>query len=443
MRYLKFVLLFFCLLCTEVLSAQEDLQLTYEEAVQIALRENLQIRQQENILETNQAEKAGAIASMAPSVNFGVTGQRIFGRQFDNTSGEFTHRATRLFGGIEARFMIFNGFSRINNIRQTRHAAEAQVYQINQTRQDIIFNVSQQYLQVLLNEELLRIARANLEQQQQLAESTETFVKIGIRNIAELYNQQSAAKNAALTVVDQENQLTVSKVQLMRTLQIDPLRDWEFTEPRLSQALLLQDSVSLEDAYNDAIANRADLKQQETSLEAQKYALKSARGGYLPNLSMGYYFGSQYSSLFQPTLSEQIFDINDVSVLSLNLNIPIFNNLDTRTQVQRNKQLLDNAVLQLEDLERNIFEQVQTAIADYSTAQERIIAAEAQVKAAEKALEAERERFRLGVGNILDLNRVNAAYVEALATKAQADYQLIFQKTALDYFRGKLQSYTD
>ncbi|MFP4089332.1 MAG: TolC family protein [Cyclobacteriaceae bacterium] len=436
------LIVLFSLLIQPVLMAQEDLTLTYEEAVKIALRENLQIKQQENILETSQAERAQALAAMAPSVNFGVTGQRIFGRQFDNTTGKFTEQqVNRLFGGLEADMTIFNGFARLNTIRQTQNAAAAQIFQINQTKQDIIFNVSQQYLQVLLNQELLRIARANLEQQEELAQSTATFVEAGIRNIADLYNQQSQARNAALTVVDQENQLTVSKVQLIRTLQVDPFKAWDFAEPDLSKEVLLQEKVSIEEAYNSAIANRPDLKQQIKDIEATHYGLRAARGSYYPSLSLGYYLGSQYSNLDTANeLEKQLFDVNKVNVISLNLRVPIFNNLENRTFVQRNQQQLDNAELDLEDLKRNIFEQVQTAIADYETSQERIIAAEAQVKAAEKALEAERERFRLGVGDILDLNRVNASYVEALATKAQADYQIIFQKTALDYYQGLLQS---
>lgn len=435
---------FICLLFIATLATaqEENLSLSYEEAVNIALRENIQIKQQENILQTSQAEKAQAYANIAPSVNFRATGQQVFGRQFDNTSGNFTsERVGRMFGGLESELLIFNGFSRLYNIRQNQKAAEAQLYQINQTRQDVIFNVSQQYLQVLLNQELLRIAEANLEQQQELAESIKTFVEAGIRNIADQYNQESAASNAALTVVERENQLTISKVQLIRTLQIDPFEEWQFEEPALEQSALLQEEVSLEEAYNAAIANRPDIKQQRTTIEASRFGLKAARGAYYPRLSAGYYLGSQYSSLFDPTFSEQLLDINRVNVLSLNLNIPIFNNLENKTAVQRNQQLLNNAELEMEDLERNIFEQVQTAIADYETAKERITAAEAQIRAAEKALEAERERFKLGVGNILDLNRVNAAYIEALATKAQADYQIIFQKTALDYYMGKLSNY--
>ena len=435
------LILFFLAFSAITVFGQDDLQLTYEEAVNIALRENIQIKQQENILQTSQAVKAQAYASMAPSLNFNATGQQVFGRQFDNTSGNFTsERVGRMFGGVNADLAIFNGFTRLNSIKQSQKAAEAQLYQINQTRQEVIFNVSQQYLQVLLDQELLRIAKANVEQQQELAESVKTFVQAGIRNIADQYNQESAAQNAALTVVEQKNQLTISKVQLIRILQIDPFENWEFQKPDLTMEALLDENISLENAYNAAIANRPDVKRQKNEIEASRFGLKAARGSYYPSLSAGYYLGSQYSSLFDPTLSEQLLDINRVNVISLDLRIPIFNNLENKTTVQRSQQLLSNAELDMEDLERNIFEQVQTAIADYETAKERIIAAEAQLKAAEKALEAERERFKLGVGNILDLNRVNALYVEALATKTQASYQIIFQKTALDYFTGELSN---
>jgi len=222
-------------------------------------------------------------------------------------------------------------------------------------------------------------------------------------------------------------------------LQIDPFANWDFAEPDINQWEILSDDINIEEAYNQAIANRYDIKQQENTIQASQYGIKVARSGYMPRVSAGYYVGSQYSTLFQRTFSDQILDINRVSVLSLNLNIPIFSNLDNYAAVQRNKQLMNNAELELEDLKRNTLEQLQTAVADYQAAKQRIVAAEAQVKAAEKALEAERERFRLGVSNVLDLNRVNAAFVGAQANQAQANYQLIFQKTALDYFTGRLQ----
>ena len=436
----RLLLLVGCLLPT-ALHAQSDSTLTYEQAVTIALRENIQIQQQRNILNTSEAERDQAYAQFLPSIGASANGQRQTGRVLDaNTFQIIDATSDFLSVGLNASLTVFNGFGNVNQLQQSRALTEAQFHQINSTKQLVVFNVSQQYLQVLLNQELLRIAQANLEQQEELLISVEAFVEAGTQNIADQYNQEAETKRVALTVVEAENQLAISKAQLTRTLQIDPFKEWTFTEPDVEQLELLTENINLETVYNEAIRYRPDLQQQQQLIRANQFGVKVARADFYPTLSLGYFYGSRYSSNDTLTLDQQITSTNITYGPSVALYIPLFQNLQTRTQVQRSKQLLNNAELTLEDLQRNVLEQLQTAAAEYRSAQQRIVAADAQVKAAEKALEAEKERFRLGVGNILDINLVNAASVEAQANKVQADYTLIFQKTALDYYTGKLAS---
>ena len=433
-----FIFLTVCSLLPIALRAQTDSTLTYEQAVNIALRENLQIQQQRNLLNVAQAERAQAYAQFAPSLSLEASGSRIYGRQFDQVADAVTNEASRLSGGFGASLNLFNGLRNVQQLRQSQASATAQVQTINQTQQDVVFSVSQQYLQVLLNQELLRIAQTNLEQQEELLESVKVFVEVGTQNIADQYNQEAETKRVALTVVEAENQLAISKAQLTRTLQIDPFGEWTFAEPNADIERMLVQDFDVKQAYNQAVVSRPDLQSQRSTIKANRYGVGVARSNYWPSLSLGYYLGSQYSTLLAPPIGEQLFSVNNVQVIGLDLSVPIFQNLRNRTLVQRQKQLVNNAQLDLEDLERNILEQLQTAAADYRAARERIVAATAQVRAAEKALEAQKERFRLGVGNILDLNLVNAAFVEAQANQVQANYTLIFQKTALDYFTGKL-----
>ncbi len=437
-RWMLSLLIVWGLLPT-ALRAQTDSTLTYEQAVNIALRENLQIQRQRNVLNTAEAVRDQSYGRFLPQVGAFVNGQRQIGRAPDpNTARLVDATSDFLSVGGQASITVFNGLSNVNQLRQARSLAEAQFYQINATKQQVVFDVSQQYLQVLLNQELLRIAKANLKQQEELLESVVIFVEAGTQNIADQYNQEAETKRVALTVVEAENQLAISKAQLTRTLQIDPFQEWTFAEPDVEKFALLTENVDLETVYNEAVRHRPDLQQQQKLIDANKFGVRVAQADFYPSLDLNYFYGSRFSSNDTLTFDQQITQANITYGPSFSLFIPIFQNLRTRTQVQRQKQLLNNAELDLEDLERNILEQLQTAAADYRAAQQRIVAATAQVKAAEKALEAEKERFRLGVGNILDLNRVNAAAVEAQANQVQANYTLIFQKTALDYFTGKL-----
>ena len=429
------------LLGANALQAQDrDSTLTYEEAVKIALRENIQIQQQRNILNTTEAERNQAYAQFLPSIDASANGQRLTGRVRDDNTFRVVDDVTSDFltVGLNASLTLFNGFSNINQLRQSRALTQAQFRQINATKQLVVFNVSQQYLQLLLNQELLKIAQANLKQQEELLASVKVFVEAGTQNIADQYNQEAETKRVALTKVEAENQLAISKAQLIRTLQIDPFREWTFAEPDVELIELLNDNVDLEIVYNEAITHRPDLQQQQQLIEANQFGVKVAQADFYPSIEVGYFYGSRYSSNDSLSLERSISD-NITYGPFVSLYVPLFRNLRTRTQVQRSKQVLNNAELTLEDLQRNVLEQLQTAIAEYRAARERLIAAEAQVKAAGKALEAEKERFRLGVGNILDINLVNARYVEAQANLVQANYTLIFQNTAMDYYTGKLQ----
>lgn len=435
-RWIPFLLY---VLVPATLFAQTDSTLTYEQAVNIALRENLQIQQQRNVLNTAEAVRNQSYARFLPEVGAFANGQRQTGRVLDGNTFQIIDATSNFLSvGVQASLTLFNGLSNVNQLRQSRSLAEAQFYQINATKQQVVFDVSQQYLQVLLNQELLRIAQSNLEQQEELLESVTIFVEVGTQNIADQYNQEAETKRVALTVVEAENQLAISKARLTRTLQIDPFQEWSFAEPDVEKLELLTENVDLETVYNEAVRHRPDLQQQQKLIDANRFGVRVAQADYYPSIDVGYFYGSRFSSNDPLTLEQQIAETNITYGPSISLFVPIFQNLRTRTQVQRQRQLLNNAELDLEDTERSILEQLQTSAADYRAAQQRIVAATAQVKAAEKALEAEKERFRLGVGNILDLNRVNAAAVEAQANQVQAYYTLTFQKTALDYFTGKL-----
>ncbi|MEM6842553.1 MAG: TolC family protein [Bacteroidota bacterium] len=443
MKPLILPILFLTTLITFSAVAQGDQTLTYEEAVSIALRENIQIQQQQNILQTTEVQRNQAHAQRwLPSVGARVNPQRQIGRVPDpNTLVLVDANSTFMSAGIGADITIFNGFANINQVKQAQALVENQYYMINSTKQQVVFDMSQSYLQVLLNQELLRIAEANLSQQQEQLESVRNFVESGAQfNIADLYNQEAEVQRIGLTVVEAENQLAVSRASLVRILQIDPFKEWEFEEPSVEQIELLADQINLENVYNEAIQQRPDLKQQQRLIDANRYGVRIARSNLFPRLTAGYNYGSRYSSNDPDfDFQEQLTRANVTHSFNATLFIPIFQNFQNRALIQQQKQILSNSELTLEDLERSVFEQLQTAVADYRAAQQRLVAAESQVKAAEKAREAEQERFRLGVSNVIDVNLVNATYVQALANQAQANYQLIFQKTALDYFTGKLQ----
>ncbi len=66
---------------------------------------------------------------------------------------------------------------------------------------DVVALVGTQYLQVLVDQELLKIAEENLKAQQALLDQIQGFYDAGSRAITDLYNQDALTKAAQVSVV--------------------------------------------------------------------------------------------------------------------------------------------------------------------------------------------------------------------------------------------------
>ena len=464
------------------LSAQDSedpkvLTITFKEAVEVALKENVNLRQQKNLLESRQATRLGARFNYLPTVSLNGTYQKIDGQQFDQVQGilAFT-QSDRFNASLDASLTLFNGFNRSSTLRQANYSFMAQENAVERSRQQLIFNVSQQYLQILLNKELLKIAEDNLELQKTNFEQIKGFVESGTRAKPDLYTQEALVEQLEVLKIRAENNYRRSKAALMQTLLLEPGVDIDPQTPSWDINNVYNQNLVLDELYNIALANRPDLKQNEYVVKAARRSVVSSTSGYYPTLTAFFSYGSSYSSLVantdfiatnnfstigylngdpnQPVTSstpdfqrqvtevdfdQQFFDNNPVTVYGLRLTIPIFDRFQTRTQRVTSKINYENATLDSENLERTVYLDIQTAFLDFQASKEDYEASTKQYDAAKKSLEVQQERFDLGIGNLVELSQANNTYVLGAASRAQSVYTLLFQKIILDFNLGTLK----
>src|SRR6188768_1780615 len=157
-------------------------KLTFEDAVRIGLEKNVTLNTQKNQLEATQAFKLSSVGNFIPNLN--VTGNlnHQSGQQQNQGTGELEDLNTDYAGyQINASYTIFNGLGRLNGLMSASKLVEAQSYQVKRSSQDVIFNVASQYLQVLLDQELLRIAEENRNAQKALLDKIQASYDVGAR----------------------------------------------------------------------------------------------------------------------------------------------------------------------------------------------------------------------------------------------------------------------
>jgi outer membrane protein len=474
-----FVCFIFASIVVNAQQSQDSTVLTFEEAVKIALRNNVTLLQQRNNLELSQMQKRSGFASLGPNVALNGSATQFNGNSFNQQQGRVINGIRdNVSGSINADITLFNGFGKINAMRASIAAFDAQQYFVERTAQDVINTVSTQYLQVLLDLELLRIARENFEVQETQLNQIKAFVEVGSRSQVDEYNQDALTKSAELRVVQAEITLTNDLATLTQTLLIDPFESYSVKRPDWDINAIGAELANIDEMLTVAKAHRADYKRAQKNEDAQRFGAMATKSLMMPNLIAFFNYGSNYnyqhdvpdSATFRDTrlvllnpspgvyeldeqttsetvanpdfprpFSEQFRTNNVYKSYGLQLNIPLFRGLSNRTQYVQQRVAWDNAKLITKNAEFLLKNDVLRGAKNFEGVKKAYQVASDQVRAAELAYRFESERYQLGVTSLVEYTTANRAYIQALTDRAQAEYRLLFQKIQLDYALGTLK----
>ncbi|MEP2774299.1 MAG: TolC family protein [Fulvivirga sp.] len=440
---MKKIIIGFFVLATFTVNAQELSQLTFSEAVNIALKNNVSLKQQRNQLDATSMQKTSSLARLGPSVSIGGNLGRNEGNSFNQQEGRVVNGVVDFMSGsLNANMVLFNGMNRTNAFKQSQSQLESQMHFIERTSQDVIQLVSIQYLQCLLDQELLRIDRGNLESQQKQLEQIEAQVEAGSRAKVDVYNQEFQVKNAELSVLRSEIRLRNDKAVLAQTLQLDAQTDFDVLEPGWDVNSISMSEMELSELYELAMKNRADYQQALANESAAKYGYQSQNGRYYPSISAFFSYGSQYNDVKgfdSRTFDQQFFEDNLQTTYGLSFNIPIFGGFQTRATTVQSKVNYENAQLDVENTETVVESDVLRAYQSYQDAITNYQASKAQLEAAQLSFDLEEERYKLGISDLVQFTQANQSLVGAKADLAQSSYTLLFQDILLQYAVGTLK----
>ncbi|GMQ24314.1 outer membrane channel protein TolC [Algoriphagus sp. oki45] len=422
-------------------NAQDTLQLNFRDAVILALEKNLDYQIQVNQMEVLQKEKQVAALSHLPSVGVNTNFLRQSGQQFQQVEGEIVVTNVTndiISGNLNANLPVFNSGRRILDTQSAKLAYEAGEKGLERAKQQITFDVAGRYLQVLLDLELLRIARQNTANQKEILRQIEGFVDAGLRTVSDLYNQQSEVARVESVEVDAEIALENDLWAFTEYLQLEPgvVPSLEAVDP--AQALREFQEYGVKELYDLAVQNRADKAQQSLLKDSFQKDLKATKAMYYPRINAFYNYNTFFTSLDGRSLQEQFLKIYPQNTLGFNLIIPIFSNFQSRLDVARSKVAYQNQVLREKATDRKIYQDVKLSHQNYQAAVRKERNTQVQVQAAEEAYKAVQERFRLGLSTFVDLATANQQLVRAQADQAQAMYTMFFQDVLMRYALGTL-----
>lgn len=436
------------ILAGSVKTQQTITRLTFKEAVKIGLANNVSLNQQENLLVSSQASKSAALFNMAPSVNIIGNAGRNDGNSFNQQQGKVVNGVVDFIGAnISANMPLFNGMNNVNQYRQSVQQTESQLHFVKRTNQDVITNIANQFLMCLLDQQLVFIREKNLETQQQQYNQIKEMVAAGSRAEVELLKQDYQVKNAEVLVLRAKAAFRNNKAILAQTLQIDPFMQFELAEPKWDVNHNDLELMTLENMYTAAVEQRSDLQQANADEKAAGYRYMASKGTYFPDIGLFLQYGSRYNYIhpsegFDPenrSFQDQFGSDNIQLAYGIAFTIPVFRGFQTRSQVVQNRMLLENAKLSKHNAEITVKADVLRAFQNYQDARTNFEASASQLKSAEVAYLLEKERYDLGISDIVTLSLSIQDYTSAQADYAGSKYTLMFQRILINYANGTLK----
>lgn len=421
--------------------------LTFQDAIKIAMKNSVLLNQQKNNLTLSEMQRTSAYAGLGPTLSVNGGAVQVNGNTFNQNEGKVINGVfDQLSGSVNANINLFNGFNQVNRVKQSSNLLEAQSYYINRTVQDVINTVSLQYLTVLVDVELLRIAQENFEVLKRQLEQVRAQVDLGSRSPVEGYTQDSQTKAAEIRALQGEIILINDKGSLTQTLLLDPSEQFEVAKPDWDVNTIGSQEINLETLFEASLKNRGDYLRALKNEQAAKYSMNASRAGMMPILSA---FGTLYSAYNHAhgdpnvrPIQEQFKTDNLRKVYGLQLYIPIFGgnqNFQNRTAFVQQKVTYLNTQTLTKNAEIQVKTDVVRAYENFKLYKRTYSVSLEQLTAAEMAFDLEKERYNLGVTNLIDYIQANRILVQAQTDRAQAEYRLLFQKILLDYATGTLK----
>ena len=444
-------ILLFGLISTSLFAQNANLRvITIDEAISIALENNYSLKQAKNELDLAEdlifSEKADFLPSVSASMNGSrTTGQQFIFERFSEDLDPFVDVSSQsISGGMNANINLFNGFNNILTLKSSQSNKESREQQYERAKELVIFNTASRYLQVLLDKELLAIAKQNLETSTAQLEQVQAQVELGARPMVDLFNQEAQVANDELVVTQRENTLSLNSLLLIRQLEIDPLGAYDFVVPDLTLNDLPWMDVNLRSLVNEALTTRSDILSAEASISSLRYQMQVTKNSLLPTLRASAGVSSRYSDQYsiggaEVSFSDQFFDQQVNRSLGLSFNVSLFNNWNRMYSIQSSQVQLKNAELNLDNSKMQVIQEVSQAYNDYSSYVKQLEASEKSLVASERAFQTQQERYNLGASTLIELTQAQSSFVSAQSNYTQAMYNLIFQEKLLDFYLGKLK----
>lgn len=406
--------------------------LTLQDAQAMALKNHPQIlASQANYFRSGQFVTE-ARSAYYPALNAVATGAQAnvnsrLGAGVINDPRLFNHFGT----GMTLSQLITDSGRTSNLVANARLNTQASEKTLEATRDDVILGVHQAYYEVLLAQELIKVAQQTIATRQAVVDQVSELTKNQLKSQVDLSFAQVNLSDAKLMLIRAQDRLETAYADLGQALGTNQPAHYQLQPQPMPPA----PPATVNDLIAQAYQTRPELASLRLEREAaQKFVYAErdlkrptvnfmAVGGALPYINAGN---------ANPDITK------GYEAAAVNVQVPIFNGHLFTARERAAEYGLEAADQHVRDLQDRIARDVRASWEHARTAYQAIAPTEQMLEQANMALQLSQGRYNLGLASIVELTQaqLGQAQAEVQNLSAQYDYQGAY--AALQYTLGLL-----
>jgi len=408
------------------------------DCIDYALEHSITVRQSALAVEQREVDLNTARMSRLPSLSASASENLSFGRGLTEDNTYSNSNTTSTSFSLGTNVPIFQGFEINNNIKLGKLNLEAATADLEKARDDIRVAVAQAYVQILYNQELLRVAHEQTVHDEELLNQIQERERAGKVSAAEVSAQMATMAQSRQSEIQSYGNLQLSILDLTQLLELDSPDGFEIVTPDVENVdqtlLMLPEAI-----YAEAVEIKPAVESAKIGVDYAELNIAKAKGAYLPSLSLSGGLGTNYytNSKVTPTPFWDQLSNNFSQYVGLSLSVPIFQRFSTRNQVRNAEINYRGQQLNLENVKKSLYKEIQQAYYNAQNAQARYSGSKESAASARQHYELTEEKYSVGKAGIADYNDARNSWLRAESEHIQARYQCLYQTKLLDFYRGE------
>lgn len=425
--------------------AQNIKKWSLRQCIDYAMDNNIQLQKSkisENVAET---ELKQAKAGLLPNLSGSMT-QSLSYRPFQKSSSNFVNGSITSNSsnktiqngsyGINANWTVWNGGINTNSIKSKQKDLEITRLESMQQANSIQEQITQLYVQILYSSDAVKVNKEINKKDSIAYVQGQEMLKAGKLSRSDLQQLKAAVSESGYAVVNSITQVRNYKLQLKQLLELQPGEEFDITPISTDESLVTSTIPDKMDVYSTALASRPEIISGKYNIESSELQLKIAKAGYMPTVSLTGGIGDNHMTGTNENFGNQM-KYNLSGSVGLTLSIPIFDNRQTKSAIEKAKYNYANAQLDLTDKEKDLYSAIETYWLNATSNQQRFIAAKSNVESQQENNDLISEQFRLGLKDIVELTTSRSSLLQAKQEMLESKYMTLLNVQLLKFYSGE------